>query len=77
MMCLPRPVTKMNCSMPAALRFFDGVLDDRLVDDRQHLLGHCFRCGKKTRAHAGDGEDGFSNRSDRFGSAHSENLNIP
>jgi hypothetical protein len=41
------------------LRLFDRELDDRLVDDGQHLLGHGFCGGQKSRAHAGDGKDGF------------------
>src|SRR4051794_19059230 len=31
-------------------RLFSGVLDERLVDDRQHLFRACLRRGKKPRA---------------------------
>ncbi len=41
--------------------FLDGILDDRLVDDRQHLLGHGLGGGQKAGAHAGDRKDGFAN----------------
>lgn len=40
--------------------FFDGVLDQRLVDDGQHFLGHRLGGGQEARAHAGDGENGFT-----------------
>ena len=41
-------------------RFFDGVLDQRLVDDRQHLLRLRLGGGKEAAAQAGDGKDGFT-----------------
>ena len=42
-------------------RFFDAVLDDRLVDERQHFLG--LRLGRRQEAgaEAGGGKDGFAN----------------
>ena len=42
-------------------RFLDAVLDDRLVDQRQHFLGLRFRDGQKPRAETGGREDGFAN----------------
>ena len=51
----------MTCSMPGGDRLFDRVLDDRLVDQRQHLLGLRLGGGKEAGAPAGGGEDGFSN----------------
>ncbi len=43
-------------------RLLDGVLDERLVDDREHLLGTGLRRGKETCAAARDREHGGSNR---------------
>ena len=43
-------------------RFFDAVLDDRLVDERQHFLGLRFGGGEESGAEAGGGEDGFADR---------------
>ena len=50
----------MTCSMPGGDGLLDRVLDDRLVDQRQHLLG--LRLGRRQEAGApaGGGEDGFS-----------------
>jgi hypothetical protein len=42
-------------------RLFHAVLDDRLVDERQHFLGLRFRGRKESRAEAGGGEDRFAN----------------
>ncbi len=42
-------------------RFFDAVLDDRLVDEREHFLGLGFGGGQEARAEAGGGENGFAN----------------
>ena len=41
-------------------RLVDHVLDDRPVDDRQHLLRHGLGGGQKAGAEAGDGEHGFA-----------------
>ena len=41
-------------------RFFDRVLDQRLVDDGQHFFRACFGGGQKTRAQSGNGENGFT-----------------
>ena len=41
-------------------RFLDAVLDDRLVDERQHFLRLRLGRGKEARAEAGGGEDGFA-----------------
>ncbi len=38
----------------------DDVLDDRPVDDRQHLLGDGLRRGQKPRAESGHGKHGFA-----------------
>jgi hypothetical protein len=46
-------------------RFIDGVLDQRSIDDRQHLLGDGFGGWKKTCAQTRDGENGFTNGFDR------------
>ena len=40
---------------------FDRVLDDRLVDERQHLLGLRLGRGQEAGAPAGGREDGLSN----------------
>src|SRR5215470_18580560 len=42
------------------LGLFDRVMNERLVDDRQHLLGH--RLGRRQKAgpQPSDGEDGFA-----------------
>ncbi len=40
-------------------RLIDHMLDDRPVDDRQHLLGHSLGGGEKARAEPGDREHGF------------------
>ena len=43
-------------------RFLDAVLNGRLVDERQHLLGLRLGGWEKTGAEAGGGEDGLTNR---------------
>jgi hypothetical protein len=45
---------------PRGFRFFDGVLDQGLVDDRQHFLGHALGCRQEPRAETGHGQDGFT-----------------
>ena len=51
-------------------RFVDDVLQDRPVDDRQHLLGDRFGRGQEARAEAGDRQDrladGFEHSSGAF-----------
>ena len=47
---------------PDATRLLDAVLDDRLVDQRQHLLGLRLGGRQEARAEAGGGEDGLANR---------------
>ena len=42
---------------------FDGVLDDRLIDDRKHLLRHGLGGRQKARAKTGDGQDRFADGS--------------
>ena len=42
-------------------RFFDAVLDDRLVDERQHLLRLRLGGRQEPGAEAGGGEDGLAN----------------
>ena len=39
---------------------FDAVLNDRLVDERQHFFGLRFGGRQKPRAEPCDGEDGFA-----------------
>ena len=41
-------------------RFLDRVLDQRLVDHRQHFLGGRLGGGQETRAEAGDGQNGLA-----------------
>ena len=41
--------------------FFHGVLDERLVDNGEHFLGHCLGGGQKSGPEAGHGEYGFAN----------------
>ena len=41
--------------------FLHGVLDQGLVDHRQHFLGHGLGGGQKTGAHAGNREHNFTN----------------
>ena len=41
-------------------RLVDRVLDQRPVDDRQHLLGHRLGGGQEAGAEAGDGKDGLA-----------------
>ena len=41
-------------------RLFDAVLDDRLVDERQHFLRLRLGGGQKSGAETGGGEDGFA-----------------
>ena len=43
-------------------RLLDRVLDQRLVDDRQHLLRHCLGGGQEAGAEAGNGQDGLAQR---------------
>ena len=38
----------------------DGILDQRLVDDRQHLLGHRLGRRQEPGAEAGDRKNGFA-----------------
>ena len=51
-------------------RLVDDVLQDRPVDDRQHLLGHRLGRRQKSRAEAGDRQhrlaDGFAHRETAF-----------
>ncbi|MEH2602743.1 hypothetical protein V1277_002120 [Bradyrhizobium sp. AZCC 1588] len=42
------------------LGLVDHVLNQRLVDDRQHFLRHCLGGGQDAGAEAGDREDGFT-----------------
>jgi hypothetical protein len=41
-------------------RFFNNMLNDRLIDDRQHFFRDRFRGGQKPRAETSDGEDGLA-----------------
>jgi hypothetical protein len=42
---------------PGGAGFLDGLLHDRLIDDREHLLGDDFGGGEKPSAEAGDRQD--------------------
>ena len=42
-------------------RFFDAILDDRLVDERKHFLGLGFGRRQKAGSEAGGREDSFAN----------------
>ncbi len=46
---------------PGVDRFFDAVLNDGLVDDRQHLFGLGLGGGQKAGSQPGGGENGFAN----------------
>ncbi len=41
-------------------RLVDDMLDQRPVDDRQHLFGHGLGGGQEPGAEPGNGEDGFA-----------------
>ena len=45
---------------PRLQRFLHRILDQRLVDDRQHFLRDSLGGGQKTRAEAGNRKDGLS-----------------
>ena len=47
-------------SQPRGHGFFDAVLNDGLVDEREHFLGLGFGGGQEARAEAGGGENGFA-----------------
>ena len=53
-------VTMITCSMPAADRLLDPVLDDWLVDQRQHLFRLCLGGGKEACSPTGGRKDGFT-----------------
>ncbi len=42
-------------------RFFDDILDKRLVDQGQHFFRRCFGRRQKSRAQSGGGKDCFAN----------------
>ena len=42
-------------------RLFDGILDDGLVDHRQHFFGNGLGGGQKAGAHPRDRKYGFTN----------------
>ena len=46
--------------MPDGDRFFDAVLDDRLVDERQHFFRLRLGGRQEPGAETGGGEDGFA-----------------
>jgi hypothetical protein len=58
-------VTKIICSIPGLDRLVDGVLDQRPVDDRQHLLGQRLGGGKKAGAKAAHRKHCLAQRLDR------------
>ncbi len=47
---------------PGLARLIDGKLDDRPVDDGQHLLGHGLGGRQEPGAKTGHGKDGFLDR---------------
>ncbi len=55
-----------NVGNAGSRQFFDDMLDNRLVDQRQHFFGHGLCLGQKTRAETGGGNDRLGN----FGLAH-------
>ena len=50
----------MMLSMPDGDRLLDAVLNDRLVDQRQHFFRLRLGGGKKPGAEAGGGKDGLA-----------------
>ena len=46
---------------PRRLGLFDRVMNERLVDDRQHLLWHRLGRRQETGSQSGDRENGFAN----------------
>src|SRR5262249_3819026 len=42
-------------------RFVDHVLDQRAINNRKHLLRHCFGCGQEAGAEGGARGDSFAN----------------
>ena len=60
MVRLVRPVMKIMSVMPGVHRFFNRILNQRLVDDGQHFLGAGLGGRQKTRAHTRDRKYGFS-----------------
>ena len=55
-----RPVTKISSLMPGLDGLLRGVLDERLVDDRQHLLRIGLRRRQEARAETGHGKHGLA-----------------
>ena len=49
---------------------FDAVLDQRLVDQAEHLLRGGFGSGEESRSHASGGEDCFTNFLECHGADH-------
>ena len=45
---------------PGGARLVHHVLDDRPVDDRQHLLGHGLGRRQEARAETGNGKNGLA-----------------
>ena len=58
---LAAPGNKDNLSASRRHSLFHTVLDQRLIDQRQHLLRHRLGGGKKTRAHARGRKNCFAN----------------
>ena len=56
MAVLPRPVTIMMLLDAGLHRLFDAVLDQRLVDQRQHFFWLSFGGGEKSGTETGGGE---------------------
>jgi hypothetical protein len=47
-------------------RFIDGILDQRFINDRQHLFWHRLRCGQKSGAETRDRQNSFTQRLDQI-----------
>ena len=61
--------TGRRLSIPGGKGLLDAVLDDRLVDERQHLLGLGLGGRQEAGAQTRDGKDGLANRWNGFGHA--------
>src|SRR5262249_27199258 len=60
---LPPAGNKEELLDPGCLRLLDRIMDERLVNDRQHFLWHRLGRGQETRSQPGYREDSFADRS--------------
>ena len=65
------PGNHEQIGQPGPDGFFHNVLDGRLVDHRQHFLGHCLRGRQKARSQSRSGYDSLSYR---FPQSHNRTL---